>query len=114
MVLVTGIAGTWACTSDRQARNEKKVWQEDFFYQSPANRPALEVAYTDSSRTAFEIAAQDYQLQGQLRPPHLLVDKNGATPWLWFEIEDADGIRYSTRNNPGFIETTDSFRLILI
>lgn len=100
IVSVLWFTGTWACTSDRDAANENSWWQEDFFYQSPANRPSLEVAYTDSSRTAFEIAAQDYRLTGQLRTPHLLVDPDGATPWLWFEMEDANGLRYSTRNNP--------------
>ncbi|MDR1523915.1 MAG: hypothetical protein LBS79_01480 [Tannerella sp.] len=99
IVSVILFAGTPACTSDRNTTNENDCWQEDFLYQSPANRPSLEVAYTDSSRTAFEIAAQDYQLVGQLRAPHLLAGKNDAAPWLWFEMEDADGIRYSTKNN---------------
>ncbi|MDR2776305.1 MAG: hypothetical protein LBC19_16525 [Tannerella sp.] len=100
IVPVILIAGISTCTSDRNATNENNCWQEDFFYQSSANRPSLEVAYTDSSRTAFEIAAQDYQLVGQLRTPHILAGKNDAKPWLWFEMEDADGIRYSTQNNP--------------
>jgi hypothetical protein len=101
IVSVLLLAGTWACTSDRNTINEKKAWQEDFFYQSPANRPSLEVAYTDSSRTAFEITVEDYHLIGLLRTPHLLIGReDGGIPWLWFEMEDADGIRYSTRNNP--------------
>jgi hypothetical protein len=100
IVSVAGIAGIFACTSDRNTTNENDCWQEDFFYQAIANRPALEVAYTDSSRTAFEITAQDYQLVGQLRTPHLLAGKNDDKPWLWFEMEDTDGICYSTRNNP--------------
>jgi hypothetical protein len=89
----------FACISEQNKTNEINCWQEDFFYQSLANRPSLEVAYTDSSRTAFEIAAQEYQLVGQLRTPHLLVGKDDAKPWLWFEMEDANGIRYSTKNN---------------
>jgi hypothetical protein len=97
---VVWMAGIFSCIFDRNKVNESGWWQEDFFYQSLANRPSLEVAYTDASRTAFEIKASEYQLVGQLRAPHLLVDKNDSKPWLWFEMEDADGVRYSTKNNP--------------
>jgi hypothetical protein len=88
-----------SCISDRNKENDANRWQEDFFYQSLANRPQLEIAYTDSSRTAFEIVAQDYHLTGQLQAPHLLVDKKDAQPWLWIEMEDSKGVRYSTKNN---------------
>jgi len=88
-----------SCISDRNKETDANWWQEDFFYQSLANRPQLEVAYTDSSRTAFEIVAQDYHLTGQLQAPHLLVDKKDAQPWLWIEMEDSKGVRYSTKNN---------------
>ncbi|MDR2139475.1 MAG: hypothetical protein LBP50_08000 [Tannerella sp.] len=102
MVSTVGMAGLLACTSSGRNGTDEgaDAWREDFFYQSPANRPALEVAYTDSSRTAFEIGAQEYQLIGQLRSPHRLVDKNTAAPWLWLEMEDGDGVRYATDNNP--------------
>ncbi|MDR2470037.1 MAG: hypothetical protein LBD27_06110 [Tannerella sp.] len=100
MLLLIWTAGLFACTSGRNNGNETDFWKEDFFYQSLANRPPLEVAYTDSSRTAFAITAQDYQLVGQLRTPHLLVNRDDAKPWLWFEMEDANGVRYSTQNNP--------------
>lgn len=49
----------------------------------------------------FEILAEEYHLIGQLRAPHLLQNKADGTPWLWFEMEDASGTRYSTRNYRG-------------
>jgi hypothetical protein len=83
-----------ACT-DRKAGQ----WQEDFQFQPVAARPSLEVNYTDSSRTAFQILAEEYELTGQLEKPHLLVDQQTGEPWLWMEIEDANGKVYSTRNS---------------
>jgi hypothetical protein len=62
-------------------------------------RPALEVCYTDASRRAFEILAQEYRLVGQLAKPHLLLDKADETPWLWLEMRDAEGRLYSTRHS---------------
>ena len=73
-----------------------KLWEEDFNYQKLALRPGLEVSYTDSSRESFLVTAEDYQLTGLLKKPHTLVDKEG-NELLWFEMEDLDGIRYSTR-----------------
>ena len=59
-----------ACTDQKNDQ-----WNEDFKYQPVAIRPALEVTYTDSSRTAFQILAEEYQLTGQLEKPHLLLDQ---------------------------------------
>lgn len=73
-------------------------WQEDYLHQPIAQRPQLEVTYTDASRTAFEIKAQAYNLIGQLQAPHLLSAKSDEKPWLWFEVEDRDGTVYSSRN----------------
>ncbi len=83
-----------------QCKQEKDTrWDEDFSYQPVAERPALEVSYTDSSRTAFQILAEEYQLTGQLEKPHLLTGA-GSREWLWMEIEDSEGTVWSTRNSP--------------
>lgn len=76
-------------------------WQEDFKSQPVSQRPVLEVNYTDASRRAFQIAAQSYQLTGQLFTPHLLSDRSTGTPWLWFDMQDQAGDVYSTRYAPG-------------
>ena len=94
-------AGLTSCSDSAGREPDAALWQEDFRYQPVAARPQLEVAYTDSSRTAFEILAEEYHLIGQLRAPHLLQNKADGTPWLWFEMEDASGTRYSTRNYRG-------------
>ena len=94
-------AGLTSCSDSAGREPDAALWQEDFRYQPVAARPQLEVAYTDSSRTAFEILAEEYNLVGQLRAPHLLQNKADGTPWLWFEMEDASGTRYSTRNYRG-------------
>lgn len=80
------------------AKNDD-LWEEDFKFQPVATRPSLEVNYTDSSRTAFKILAEEYELTGQLEKPHLLTDLQTGEPWLWMEIEDASGKVYSTRNS---------------
>lgn len=72
-------------------------WHDDFKHQPISQRPALEVNYTDTSRTAFQIKAQAYRLTGQLIQPHLLSDSDTGIPWLWLEMEDEEGVRYSTR-----------------
>lgn len=76
----------------------KKVsqWAEDFKYQPVSQRPALEVNYTDSSRTAFNILAEDYKLVGQLRKPHLLTDQEGKE-WLSMNITNVNGDTFSTK-----------------
>ena len=79
-------AGLTSCSDSAGREPDAALWQEDFRYQPVAARPQLEVAYTDSSRTAFEILAEEYHLIGQLRAPHLLQNKADGTPWLWFEI----------------------------
>ena len=94
-------AGLTSCSDSAGREPDAALWQEDF----RAARPQLEVAYTDSSRTAFEILAEEYNLVGQLRAPHLLQNKADGTPWLWFEMEDASGTRYSTRNYRGETRT---------
>ncbi|MCK0148087.1 hypothetical protein MWU78_20745 [Arenibacter sp. F26102] len=71
-------------------------WLEDFKYQPTTERPALEVSFIDSTRTAFEIMAQDYKLIGQLEKPHLLKDSNNQD-WLWMEMADNDGNIFSTQ-----------------
>jgi len=72
-------------------------WQEDFQHQPESRRPSLEVNYTDTFRTAFQILAQTYQLTGQLVKPHLLSDRATGDPWLWLEMLDDAGVVYSTR-----------------
>lgn len=73
------------------------AWLEDFKYQPISMRPALEVNYTDSSRTAFHIIAEEYDLIGELATPHLLKDSQSGDPWLWMEMEDGEGNVYSTQ-----------------
>ncbi len=75
-------------------------WAEDFKYQPVSGRPALEVNYTDASRSAFQVLAEDYKVTGQLTTPHLLSDDQN-TPWLWLEVEDEQGIVYSTKLSGG-------------
>ena len=77
---------------------EKDPWAEDFKYQPVSERPALEVNYSDGLRTDFQVLAEDYQLTGQLRMPHLLISDQGEE-WLWMEITDKEGKVYSTRNS---------------
>ena len=98
LLMCVGLAGFTVLQFSCSSKQEKDValWQEDFQYQPIAARPQLEVTYTDSSRTAFEIAAQEYNLVGQLRKPHMLVNKTDSAPWLWIEMEDAAGVKYST------------------
>ena len=76
-------AGLTSCSDSAGREPDAALWQEDFRYQPVAARPQLEVAYTDSSRTAFEILAEEYHLIGQLRAPHLLQNKaDGTRPAL--------------------------------
>lgn len=75
---------------------DQKIWEEDFQYQILEQRPALEVFYTDSSRTAFEIVAEEYNLIGQLITPHFLIDKHNGSTWLSIDLESNDGEKYST------------------
>ncbi len=79
-------------------QNPEEQWVEDFKYQPVSSRPAMEVNYTDASRTTFQILAEEYHLTGQLEQPHALIDEN-QKEWLWMEIEDGDGNIYSTRNS---------------
>ena len=83
-------------TQCRQA--EKDPWAEDFRNQPVSVRPALEVNYSDGLRTDFQVLAQDYRLNGQLRTPHLLISDQGEE-WLWMEISDKEGKVFSTRNS---------------
>lgn len=76
-------------------RQNDVQWQDDFYHQPIVNRPALEVNYTDSARIAFQILAEQYHLTGQLRKPHSLFDDQGKD-WLWMEMEDEQGVVYST------------------
>ncbi len=89
----------FSCSSLHE--KDQKVWEEDFQYQILEQRPALEVFYTDSSRTAFEIVAEEYNLVGQLIAPHFLIDKNKGSTWLTIDLESNDGERYSTEHFTG-------------
>ena len=75
---------------------QKDQWAKDFKYQPVSMRPGLEVNYTDSSRTAFNVLAQDYRLVGQLQKPHLLIDDQNKE-WLWMEMKNAEGKVFSTK-----------------
>ncbi len=59
LTLVTLVLTLYACSTP-----QKDHWTEDFKYQPVSMRPGLEVNYTDSSRTAFNVLAQDYRLVG--------------------------------------------------
>ena len=83
-----------------QPSGEVDYWEEDYHYQPVVHRPSLEVRYTDSTRTAFQILAQDYQLTGSLTAPHTLVNAADEQLWLWMEMARDDGQRYSTRLFP--------------
>jgi hypothetical protein len=72
------------------------LWKNDFKNQQLSVRPALEVNYTDSSRTAFQILAEKYLATGQLKAPHLLTGDK-SEPWLWMEVENEKGVVYSTK-----------------
>ncbi len=72
------------------------AWTEDFAFQPVSTRPSLEVNYTDATRTAFQVLAEEYQLRGQLIPPNLLMDENNKA-WLWMEVEDDQGKVFSTK-----------------
>lgn len=72
-------------------------WEEDFKHQPIVHRPHLEVRYTDASRKAFQILAEDYQLTGNLEAPHTLVNATDHQEWLWVEITGEDGQQYSTK-----------------
>jgi len=78
-----------------------RAWLEDFKYQPVSMRPSLEVNHTDSSRTAFHIIAEEYDLTGQLVKPHLLKNSESGNPWLWMEMEDTEGNIYSTQLSEG-------------
>ncbi len=73
-------------------------WAAGFAQQPMPDRPALEVRYVDATRTAFEILAEDYHLEGALRAPHLLTDATTGDLWLSIRVEDADGNVYTTEN----------------
>ncbi|MBE0655179.1 MAG: hypothetical protein IH594_15365 [Bacteroidales bacterium] len=73
-------------------------WSEDFNYQKISSRPELEVCYTDSSRESFIVSAEEYELTGLLKKPHLLIDKDD-NKLLWFEMEGPDGTLYSSVNS---------------
>jgi len=75
-------------------------WAEDFKNQPVSARPALEVNYTDASRTAFQVIAEEYKVTGQLEKPHMLMD-DVQNEWLWMELEGENGKIYSTRNYKG-------------
>lgn len=91
LMLFTFVATLYGCSPP-----QKDQWAEDFKYQPISMRPGLEVNYTDSSRTAFNVLAQDYRLVGQLQKPHLLIDDQNKE-WLWMEMKNAEGKVFSTR-----------------
>ncbi len=45
---------------------QQDTWAEDFNNQPVSGRPSLEVNYTDASRTAFQVLAEEYNVTGQL------------------------------------------------
>ena len=96
LLLVVFAVSTFPVSSPGQPWAEN--WREDFWHQPIARRPALEVNYTDATRTAFNVLAEAYRLRGELTAPHRLVHHDG-TPWLWFELKDADGTVYSTQHS---------------
>ena len=73
-------------------------WDKDFTFQELQKRPELEVSYKDTYRDHFVIDAEMYHLTGDLLKPNLLYDTNNKEPWLWFEMTDNQGKKYSTRN----------------
>ena len=98
LMLVTLVVALYQCSPLQNSPLQNDQWAEDFNNQPIVTRPGLEVNYTDSSRTAFNIRAQDYRLVGQLQQPHLLSDDQG-TDWLWMEMKDAEGKIYSTKRS---------------
>ena len=96
LCMVLALLAVWhvSCQAEDQ-------WQEDFKFQPVSMRPALEVTYTDASRSAFQIQAQTYQLTGQLVTPHRLSDSRTGALWLWFETQDEAGVVYSTQHARG-------------
>jgi len=72
--------------------------ERDFSRQPLENRPVLEVRYTDGTRKAFEVLAQEYHVVGALRAPHELRDADTGEPWLSLSVDDEDGTVYSSRN----------------
>ena len=71
LIMIGGTFFQISCSSPQT----KDLWEEDFKYQIIFQRPILEVAYTGSSRSSFEIVAEKYNLLGQLKKPHLLINK---------------------------------------
>ncbi len=67
----------------------------DFAMQAVAQRPRLEVRYTDASRTAFEVLGENYHVEGLLRKPHVLRDAASQAPWLALRVRDAAGKTYT-------------------
>lgn len=74
-------------------------WTQDFEKQAVPSRPRLEVRYTDASRTAFEILAQDYAFEGSLKAPHVLKETATGGPRLGLKII-AGATIYSTETHP--------------
>lgn len=99
LLLVAASLLQYTCQEQKPYKeSDAELWADDFKHQPIVRRPALEVTYTDSSRTAFQILAENYQLTGQLRTPHRLVSQKDGMPWLWIEIKDEKGNIYSTQN----------------
>ncbi len=96
LVLAALLAPSQAASVSHPTRSDKQ-WQADFKNQPVAQRPKLEVTYTDAARTAFHIQAETYHLIGQLVRPHLLSDSKTGVPWLWLEMVDNTGKVYSTQ-----------------
>ena len=83
---------------DLSAQPIPSPWLNDFAIQPIANRPPLEVRYTDGTRDAFEISAAGYQLLGELRKPHCLRDAASGEVWLELSVQDTSGTIYSVRH----------------
>ncbi len=71
-------------------------WSAGFAQQPVSERPQLEVRYVDATRTAFEIVAEHYHLEGALRAPHYLTDAATGELWLSVRVVDGEGNIYTT------------------
>ncbi|MGC8861380.1 MAG: hypothetical protein ACP5R5_01245 [Armatimonadota bacterium] len=98
-------ASAWTCASPTG------TWRSDFKRQPVSARPRIEVRYSDASRTAFTIEAQDYSLTADLKSGSgqritglavrgskgfaNVLGRSGA----FLELVDAGGVRYSSLNS---------------
>ena len=97
----SGLTGPARLMSDAKTAVQAKTqdsWQEEFRHQPLSVRPRIEVAYEGFERKKFHIDAKDYKLIGELSQPHRLINETSGATWLWMEVTDAQGKRYSTQS----------------